>query len=95
MRNIYLLIVVILCAGCSYFVSWDDVSKPFIGDPHSSITKFKSWKNPDEIKTLPDGQKEYKYHLKKLDPSCVHYWIVDKEGIITGYHYTGYCRPIG
>ena len=95
MRNIYLSIVVILFAGCSYFVSWDDVSKPFIGDLFLSITKFKSWKNPDEIKALPDGQKEYKYHLKELDPSCIHYWIVDKEGIIMGYRYTGYCRPIG
>jgi len=95
MQKMYLLLVIVFFAGCSYFVSWDDVSKPFIGDPLSSLTKFKSWEKPDSIKTLPDGQKEYKYHLKKLDPSCVHYWIVDKEGIITGYRYTGYCRPVG
>ena len=93
MRIIYFLLAVILFTGCSYFVSWDDKSKTLIGEP---ITLYSDLNGPpDEIKTLPDGQKEYKYHLKKLDPSCVHYWIVDKKGIIMGYRYTGYCRPVG
>ena len=93
MRNFYLLVVVILFSACSYFVSWDDKSKRAIGRPIENYVRLNG--QPDEIKTLPDGQKEYKYHLKKLDPSCVHYWIVNEEGIIAGYRYTGYCRPIG
>ncbi|WP_444901922.1 hypothetical protein ACJJIG_01420 [Microbulbifer sp. SSSA007] len=93
MRNAYLLLVVVLFVGCSYFVSWDDKSKVLIGEP---ITLYSDLNGPpDEIKTLSDGQKEYKYHLKKLDPSCIHYWTVNQEGIITGYRYTGYCRPVG
>ena len=92
-KGLYLLVVVILFAGCSYFVSWDDQSQRVVGQTIDFVIGFDG--QPDEIKTLSDGQKEYKYHLKKLDPSCVHYWIVDKEGIITGYRYTGYCRPIG
>ena len=92
MRN-YLLIIVILFSGCSYFVSWDDKSRVLIGEP---ITLYSVLNGPpDEIIPLPDGQKEYKYHLKKLDPSCIHYWVVDERGIITGYRYQGYCRPVG
>jgi hypothetical protein len=95
MMRSYLLTIVIFFTGCSYFTSWDDQSTRAIGYSLSYMTKFDSWKNPDEVTALPDGQKEYKYHLKKIDPSCVHYWIVNEEGIITGYRYTGYCRPIG
>lgn len=91
----YLLVMVAPLGACSYFVSWDDISKPLIGDPFSNITDFDFWRHPDEVKSLPDGQTEYKYHLKKLDPSCIHYWIVDAEGIISDYRYEGRCRPIG
>ena len=95
MMRISLLLGVISFCGCSYFTSWDDKSTRAIGYPLSHMAKFDSWKTPDEIKTLSDGQKEYKYHLKKFEPSCIHYWIENQEGIITGYRYTGYCRPIG
>lgn len=92
MKLAIFLFSMLLLAGCSYFVSWDDVSKKYINRP---VFEFETWQNPDEIKTLPDGQQEYKYWLKKLDPSCIHYWIVDAEGIITDYRYEGRCRPIG
>ena len=88
-----LFLFIILLSGCSYFVSWDESVQGGVGRPVENIKKI--WGNPGEITSLPNGQKEYKYHLKKLDPSCVHYWIVNEEGIITGYRYTGYCRPIG
>lgn len=65
----------------------------WVGNPISDIEKL--YGPPDEIKELPNGDQEYKYWLKKLDPSCVHYWIVDPQGIIRGYHYEGRCRPIG
>lgn len=65
-----------------------------VGNPIEEIEN--SWGDElDEITSRPDGQKEYKYHLKKLDPSCIHYWVVNQRGIITGYRYQGYCRPIG
>ena len=85
----------VLLAGCSYFVSWDDLSLNYIGQPISKDENFESWKTPDEVRTLPGGKKEYKYHLKKLDPSCIHYWIVNPQGIIVNYRYEGRCRPIG
>ena len=87
--------VALSVSACSYFVSWNDISEPLIGHPFQEITEFESWRQPDEVKTLPNGDKEYKYHLKKIDPSCIHYWVVDPQGIIRGYHYEGRCRPIG
>jgi hypothetical protein len=88
----YLLIIVIFFAGCSYLASWDDVSKTWVGTNISKITEL--WGKPDII-TKENGNLIYKYNKEKLDPSCIHYWIVDTGGIITGYRYTGYCRPIG
>ena len=85
--------VTLSVSACSYFVSWDDKSQMLIGRPVEVYTRVNG--PPDGIKELPNGNKEYKYWLKKLDPSCVHYWIVDPQGVITGYHYEGRCRPIG
>ena len=86
--------MLILVAGaCSYFVSWDDSVKGGVG--RSIVDLQQTWGEADAVRELSDGNKEYKYWLKKLDPSCVHYWIVDPHGIISGYHYEGRCRPIG
>jgi len=93
--RVCLVALLLFSYGCSYFVSWDDISQPLVGEPLSDITKYESWNTPDEIKILPDGQTEYKYHLPKLDPSCIHYWLVNEQGIITGYRYEGRCRPVG
>lgn len=53
------------------------------------------WGPPDETIRTNEGQQEYKYNLEDLDPSCIHYWIVNSQGTITGFHYKGRCRPIG
>ena len=86
-------IIIVVLAGCAYFVSWDESVSGGVGRPIADIKK--TWGAPDEIRDLTNGDKEYKYWLKKLDPSCVHYWIVGPDGIINGYHYEGRCRPIG
>ena len=79
--------------GCSYFVSWDEAVGGGVGRPMADIEK--TWGKPDQIDTLGDGNTVYKYHLKKLDPTCIHYWIVNPQGIIVNYRYEGRCRPIG
>ena len=81
-----------LLAGCSYFVSWDEAVSGGIGRPMAELQK--TWGEPDRIYTLRDGNKEYEYHLKKIDPSCFHYWRVNPEGIVVDYRYSGRCRPI-
>lgn len=83
--------IIFLLASCSYFVSWDDIHKNRIGDPIEKVER----NPPDAIKNLGNGLKEYKYWLNRLDPSCIHYWIVDSKGIVVGYRYEGRCRPIG
>ena len=82
-----------LITGCVYFTSWDDVMKGWVGHRIDEIVKL--WGPPDQIKSMSDGNKEYKYLAKDIDPSCIHYWIVNPQGVITGFHYEGRCRPIG
>jgi len=94
-KKIFLVSVMAVLFGCSYFVSWDDISKPLIGHPLTEITKFESWRNPEKVWERQDGRTVYKYHLEKLDPSCVHYWVVDNQGIIVDYYFEGHCRPVG
>lgn len=83
----------VLMVGCSYFVSWDESVSGGVGRPMADVQR--TWGDPDRIKKLGDGNTEYQYHLKKLDPSCIHYWIVDPQGVIVDYRYEGRCRPIG
>lgn len=82
-----------LITGCAYFTSWNDVMGGWIGKPISRIEKL--WGPADETRTRADGNKVYKYHLEDLDPSCVHYWIVNSEGTIVDFYDDGYCRPVG
>jgi hypothetical protein len=93
MDRITTLWAVVVLSGCALFTSWDDLARGWTGKNISRITAL--WGEPDRITKLDDGIREYEYHLKKLDPSCFHYWLVNSEGVITGYRYKGYCRPIG
>lgn len=92
-KHVTVFAAALLASACSYFVSWDNAVKGGVGRPIDSIIKLDG--PPSTIIPLPNGNKKYKYHLKKIDPTCVHYWIVDPQGIIRGYHYEGRCRPIG
>lgn len=89
----YYLVLLAFLSACSYFVSWDESVKGGVGRSISDIKE--TWGDPDDIIALPNGYKEYKYNLESLDPSCVHYWIVNHRGTIMGYRYKGYCRPVG
>lgn len=85
-------ILFVLLLGCSYFVSWEESVEGGVGRPIDDI--IETWGAPESIKEYEDGRKRYKYHLNKLDPSCIHYWIV-REGLIVDFEYEGYCRPVG
>lgn len=54
-----------------------------------------TWGKPLAIWQREEGLHEYKFHLKKLDPSCFHYWLVDDSRVIVDYYYEGYCHPVG
>lgn len=91
--RIYFICVVFLMPACSYFVSWDETSRSAIGLSIDEVIKMDG--PPDAVVPMNNGNKEYRYWLKSIDPTCIHYWIVNPQGIITGYHYEGRCRPIG
>ena len=82
-----------LLAACSYFVSWEEANKSAIGHPIEEIVNLEG--PPEKIWQRDDGLTVYKYHLKKLDPSCYHYWIVNDKKVIVDFYYDGFCRPIG
>jgi len=92
-RSCLVVVTLFILAGCAYFVSWEESVSGGVGRPIVDIQK--TWGAPDEIRDLGNGDKEYKYWLKKLDKSCIHYWIVGSDEIIKGYSYEGRCRPIG
>lgn len=91
--NRCLLFLFVLLSGCSYFVTWEQSVEGGVGRPVDDI--IKTWGKPDSIKKDNNGNSIYKYHLKKLDPSCIHYWIVGDNGIIIDFYYEGNCSPIG
>jgi hypothetical protein len=82
-----------LLAGCALLDSWDDASRSWVG---SRVDKYISLNGPpSEVRQMDAGLREFRFDLRKLDPSCVHYWLVDESGIIVDYRYKGYCRLIG
>ena len=92
-KKVFLVLAIAILFGCSYFVSWDDLGNSWVGHPIEEIIDL--WGKPDQVITTGNGQREYKYHRRQVDPSCVHYWIVNSQDVITGFHYEGRCRPIG
>lgn len=79
--------------GCAFLNTWDDVMGSWVGAPITRIENL--WGPPDKTQTRADGNTIYKYHLEDLDPTCVHYWVVNPEGTIVDFYYKGYCRPVG
>ncbi len=86
------IISTLVISGCIYFTSWDELGQGWVGRDISEITNL--WGEPDTV-TKENRHDIYRYHLKDLDPSCIHFWIVDKNGVIKGFRYEGYCSPIG
>ena len=70
-----------------FFSSWDDLGESWVGDEISEITTV--WGEPDKIEMRDDEVKAYIYHLKKIDPTCVHTWFVNQQGVIVEYEYEG------
>ncbi len=87
------LAVMLVLPACSYFVSWEDANKNVIGHSIDEIIKLEGEAN--RVWKREDGMTIYRYDLKKLDPSCVHYWVVNDKKVIVDFYYEGYCRPIG
>lgn len=82
-----------MISACSYFTSWEQISQGPVGSPIQNIVLI--WGPPDHKWRREDSKSIYEYHLKKVDTSCFHYWVVNSKGTIVDYFYRGYCKPIG
>lgn len=92
-RLIVLVLTLSAVVSCSYFVSWDTASASWIGRPVSEFIVLNG--KPVNVQKSAQGFEEYKFELRKLDPSCIHYWMVNEVGVIISYRYEGRCRVIG
>lgn len=93
-RNVFVCgLALVGLAACSWFVSWEDAADGGVGRHIQSLIDLDG--PPTAIIQLPSGYKEYRYDFRKIDPSCVHFWLVDPNGIVVDYRYEGRCRPIG
>lgn len=86
-------IALAVISACAHFVSWDDSSKSWVGQPISKFAKLNG--SATEVVPQGRGESEYRYDLPKLGSGCVHWWHVNNEGVIVGYRYQGSCRVIG
>lgn len=93
MRYFIYLLLSTLLIGCVFFSSWERSMRSWVGAPVSEFAELNG--NPDKTWVREDGKTVYKYHLEKIDPSCIHYWVVDDRGVIVDFYYEGYCRPVG
>lgn len=85
-------LVIINLVACTYFSSWNGLGNSWVGSQINEILEL--WGQPDEIISGENNEKEYKYRLPKIDPSCIHYWMVNNQGTIVGFHYQGRCDPV-
>ena len=92
MLKVSVFMVLAFLSSCVYLTSWNRVMSGWIGEDISEILQL--WGEPDSVRQHEDG-KVYEYHRKKVDPSCIHSWVVDDDGTIVDFYYEGYCRPIG
>jgi hypothetical protein len=93
MRNGFVVLLIAFAIGCTYFTSWDNVMQRWVGLPISDYVEVEG--KPDQKWLREDGHTIYMYEFEGLDPSCVHYWVVDEGGVIVNFYYEGYCHPIG
>lgn len=91
-KRVQLLLLSAGLSACSMFVSWDDANRPAIGRPIGQVTEL--WGKPEKVWKRDEGLAVYKYHLEKIDPSCIHYWVVNDSQVIVNFYYEGHCRPI-
>ena len=86
------IILSVSLGGCTYFISWDDVMEKWIG--HNIVEIEKIWGKPASVENNINGNSIYVYPKKRISPTCIHYWIVDENGVIVGLKHEGSCRPV-
>lgn len=84
---------VLLLGGCSYFVSWENSSRSWIGKPIEEFIELNG--SATAVRRINSSAYEYKFDLPKVGPGCIQYWLVNDSGIIFDFHYEGKCRVIG
>jgi hypothetical protein len=78
-------------AGCSTAPSGDDEMGRWFGHPAAELVKV--WGHPQSIVQLEEHRLEYRYPRPDMDASCVHFWIMNRQGFIIAHRHEGLCKP--
>jgi hypothetical protein len=69
----------------------DDEMAQWSGHPMAEVVKL--WGPPRSIVQLEERRLEYRYPRPDIDASCVHFWVVNRQGFIIGHRHEGHCTP--
>ena len=76
-------------AGCSQAPVRDDEMQRWFGRPAAELVKV--WGPPKSIVKLEERRLEYRYPRPDVDESCIHFWLMNRQGYIIAHRYEGRC----
>lgn len=88
-------LVVLLAAlsglsACSSAPPRDNEMDRWFGHPATELVK--AWGPPKSIVKLEERRLEYKYPRPDIDPSCIHFWLMNRQGYVIAHRYEGRCE---
>ena len=90
-RNIVVVLFAALvgAAGCSHDPPRDSEMERWFGRPASELVKV--WGAPKSIVKQDQNRLEYRYPRPDIGESCVHFWLMNRQGYIIAHRYEGRC----
>jgi hypothetical protein len=76
-------------AGCAHDPPRDEQMDRWFGKPAAELVKV--WGPPKSIVKLEERRLEYRYPRPDVDASCVHFWLMNRQGFIIAHRYEGRC----
>lgn len=84
-----LLVLLSGLAACSQAPVKDNEMERWFGRPAAELVKV--WGSPKSIVKLEEKRLEYKYPRPEVDESCVHYWLMNRQGYVIAHRTEGRC----
>ena len=86
---VMLLALISGLAACSQAPVKDNEMERWFGQPAAELVKV--WGPPKSIVRLEEKRLEYKYPRPNVDESCVHYWLMNRQGYVIAHRTEGRC----
>jgi len=76
-------------AACSHDPPRNPEMDRWFGRPAAELVKV--WGPPKSIVKLEERRLEYKYPRPDMGESCVHFWLMNRQGYVIGHRQDGRC----